>query len=194
MIERSRRRSIRVILLWLLAALCMGALVACTQAADAGIPTARDRRTASNSAQAAPTPAAANSVDAALTFSQCMREHGVSNFPDADAEGRILISPPGSIDPDSATFQAADGACRHLAPAGWGDAPDGPGDAEALLAFTRCMREHGVPDFPDPDPNTGVRNVFGRDSKLNPNDAKVKTAIEICGPLLEDAQRPAIGG
>ena len=191
MTKRSRRPSVRVMLLWLLAALLIGALAACTQATDAGIPTASDSQAPSsgeaNSAQAEPTPTAEDPEDAALTYSQCMRENGVPNFPDADAEGRIRISPPGSVDPDSAEFQKASEACRDLAPAGWGDAEEpGPGDAEALLEFTRCMRENGVPDFPDPDPNTGVRDMFGRDSKLDPNDPKIKAALEICEAILED--------
>ncbi|HXH98518.1 MAG TPA: hypothetical protein VNH40_15015, partial [Gaiellaceae bacterium] len=29
-------------------------------------------------------------------------------------------------------------------------------EQEALLAFARCMRSHGVPAFPDPDPNGGT--------------------------------------
>lgn len=196
--NRLRRPSIQVMLRWLLAALLIGVLTACTQATDAGIPTASDSQPASpgeaNSAQAEPSPTAEDPEDAALTYSQCMREKGVPNFPDADAEGRILISPPGSIDPDSAEFREASEACRNLAPAGWGEANTRPGDAEALLEFTRCMRENGVSDFPDPDPNTGVRNMFGRDSKLDPNDPKVKAALETCEPLLEDSQKPAIGG
>ena len=196
--KREGRPSVGAMLLWLLAALCIGTLAACTGATDADIPTASDSQAASsgeaNSAQAEPTPTAVDPADAALTYSQCMRENGLPNFPDADAEGRIRISPPGSIDPDSAEFRGASEACRDLAPAGWGEADVGPGDAEALLEFTRCMRENGVPDFPDPDPSTGVRNMFGRDSKLDPNDPKVKAALEICEPLLEDSQKPAIGG
>ena len=198
MIKGLKRPTMRGMLCWLLAALCAGTLAACIQTADMGIPTASDSQAASpgeaNSAQAEPTPATEDDADAALTYSQCMRENGVPNFPDADAEGRIRISPPGSIDPDSAEFQEASEACRHMAPAGWDEENAGPGDAEALLEFTRCMRENGVPDFPDPDPNTGVRNMFGRDSKLDPNDPKVKAALEICEPLLEDSQKPAIGG
>jgi hypothetical protein len=123
-----------------------------------------------------------------------MRENGVSNFPDADAEGRIRIEPPGSIDPDSAVFRAAGDACRHLAPAGWGETNAGPGDAEVMIEFARCMRENGVPEFPDPDPNAGLR-IFGPDSKLDPNDPKVQAALESCKAILEDLQNgPAIGG
>jgi hypothetical protein len=181
-------------LLWLLAALLIGALAACTRAADAGIPTANDSQAASsgeaNSAQAETTPVAEDPVDAALTYSQCMRENGVPNFPDADSEGRIRISPPGSVDPDSAEFRGASEACRPLAPEGWGEANDGgPGDEEVMLEFARCMRENGVPDYPDPDPNSGVR------ISLDPNDPKAQAALESCKAVLQDLQGgPAIGG
>lgn len=191
--KRERHPSVGAMLLWLLAVLCIGTLAACTRATDADIPTASDSQVAT-SGEANSAPATQDPADAALTYSQCMRENGLPNFPDADAEGRIRISPPGSIDPDSAEFRGASEACRDLAPAGWGEADAGPGDAEALLEFTRCMRENGVPDFPDPDPSTGVRNMFGRDAKLDPNDPKVRAALEICEPLLEDSQKPAIGG
>jgi hypothetical protein len=196
--KRLRRPSVQLMLLWLLAALFIGALAACTKATDAGIPTANDSQEASsgeeNSAQAEPTPAAEDPGDANLAFSQCMRENGVPTFPDPDSEGRIRIDPPGSINPDSAEFREASDACRHLATAGWGDAPAGPGDQEVMLKFARCMRENGLPDFPDPDPNAGLQ-IFGPDSKLDPNDPKVKAALESCKAILQDLQSgPAIGG
>lgn len=186
------RPSLRAMLLWLLAALCIGALAACTQPADAGIPTARDGQAASsgeaNSAQAESTSAAADPQDAALTYSRCMRENGLPAFPDADAEGRIRI-PLGSIDPDSAEFRAAGDACRHLAPAGWGEETAAPGDAEVMLEFARCMRENGIPDYPDPDPNAGVRIT------LDPNEPKAQAALERCKAILQELQNgPRIGG
>jgi len=195
--KRVRRPSVWVMLLWLLAALCIGALAGCTQATDTGIPTAGDSQTVSpgeaNSAQAETTPAAEDPADAALTYSRCMRENGLPAFPDADAEGRILI-PLGSVNPDSAEFREAGEACRHLAPEGWGEATTGPGDAEVMLEFARCMRENGVDDYPDPDPNSGVQ-IFGPDSKLDPNDPKVKAALESCKAILQDLQSgPRIGG
>ena len=194
MTEKLKRPSLQVMLLWLLAALLIGAFAACTQATDAGIPTASESQEASpgeaNSAQAETTPAAEDPEDTALAWSQCMRENGVPEFPDPDSEGRILI-PRGSVDPDSAEFREAAEACRHLAPAGWGDANGGPGDEEAMLEFARCMRENGVPEFPDPDPNSGVQNMFGPDSKLDPNDPKVQAALDICHAILPSLR---IGG
>lgn len=192
MTKEIKRPSVRVILLWLLAALCMGTFAACTQSTDAGLPSASESQAApsgeANSAQTEPTPTAADPQDAALTYSRCMRENGLPAFPDADAEGRIRI-PLGSIDPDSAEFRAAGDACRHLAPEGWGEATAGPGDAEVMLKFARCMRENGVPDYPDPDPNAGLRIT------LDPNDPKAQAALERCKTILQELQSgPRIGG
>ena len=192
MTKEIKRPCTRVMVLWLLTALCMGTLAACTQAADAGIPTARDGQATApgeaNSTQAETTSAAADPADAALTYSRCMRENGLPTFPDADAEGRIRI-PLGSIDPDSAEFRTAGDACRHLAPAGWGDETADPGDAEVMLAFAHCMRENGLSDYPDPDPNAGARIT------LDPNDPKVQAALESCKTILQELQSgPQIGG
>ena len=51
---------------------------------------------------------------ALLKFAQCMRWHGVSNFPDPTASGSLLIPP--SINPQSPSFQAASKACKSLMP------------------------------------------------------------------------------
>jgi hypothetical protein len=58
-------------------------------------------------------------LPALLKYSQCMRSHGVPNFPDL---GQSAPSPaPGNraaINPSSPQFQAASTACQHLLPAG----------------------------------------------------------------------------
>jgi hypothetical protein len=113
----------------------------------------------------------------------------VPAFPDPDSEGRILIPLNSGITPDSADFQKAGAACLHLAPEGWGEATTGPGDEEVMLEFARCMRENGVPDYPDPDPNSGVR------IQRDPNDPKAQAALESCKAILQDLQSgPRIGG
>jgi hypothetical protein len=47
-----------------------------------------------------------------LTFSKCMRSHGVPNFPDPDSIG--LQVPPGMT--QSHQFQTAYGSCESLLP------------------------------------------------------------------------------
>jgi hypothetical protein len=52
-------------------------------------------------------------------FAQCMRAHGVPNFPDPSSQGGPL-GPDSGVDPTSPQFQAAlNGPCKSLAPPGW---------------------------------------------------------------------------
>jgi predicted small secreted protein len=90
-----------------------------------------------------------------LAVAQCMRSHGVPDFPDPSANGGRLHVSPDSLGVSSSVYQSALNACRHLAP----DAtPPSQGQQmlRQVLQFARCMRSHGVPDFPDPD-SVGLR-------------------------------------
>jgi hypothetical protein len=49
-----------------------------------------------------------------VQFAACMRSHGVSNFPDPNAQGGFLMG--GDVNPNSPTFRAAMQACRPLLP------------------------------------------------------------------------------
>ena len=93
----------------------------------------------------------------AVKFAQCMREHGVTAFPDPDASGNLTIDGVlngSSIDPDSPTWNAAIDACKDLQPPGFtGGGERDAGQQEAALQFAQCIRENGVTDFPDPDPD-----------------------------------------
>jgi hypothetical protein len=66
-------------------------------------------------------------------------------------------------------------ACGGSAPSRAG----GGGGVEAALAYARCMRAHGVPDFPDPDSN-GQFNV-------DPHSASSQetAADQVCHHLLD---------
>jgi hypothetical protein len=92
----------------------------------------------------------------ALKFSQCMRSHGVSAFPDPDPSGSFTIDGVvngSSLDPNSPTFTQAIAACRNLEPPGFTGAKVTPQQTTARLKFAQCVRANGVPDFPDPTPN-----------------------------------------
>jgi hypothetical protein len=82
----------------------------------------------------APTSAqVAKMQESALKLSQCMRTHGVPNFPDPIVSGggiRLSLKAGGAngIDPESPRFRAAQKACQSLAPGGKdGPGPPGPG-------------------------------------------------------------------
>jgi hypothetical protein len=139
----------------------------------------------------------------ALAFSQCMRDHGVPDFPDPQTtgNGNVGISinggPSSTLDPSSSTFQAAQQACNKLLPKG---GPDGKGpsakDRAAMLAFSACMRSHGLPDFPDPKFSSDGGGVVvqaggpGNDkSDLRPDSPQFQAAMEAC-----KSKMPAGGG
>ena len=58
--------------------------------------------------------------EGALAHAQCMREHGLENFPDPtfdeDGGAQIRIGPGTGLDPDDPDFQAAEKACRDDLP------------------------------------------------------------------------------
>jgi hypothetical protein len=84
-------------------------------------------------------------------LAQCIRQHGVPNLPDPvqnPTTGEWEL-PPGTAEPGRAAMEA----CRSLAeqiPGGNGKARP-VADMARLRKFSQCMRDHGLPDWPDPD-------------------------------------------
>jgi hypothetical protein len=78
-----------------------------------------------------PGPLSAGQRAAMLRFSQCMRSHGLTNFPDPTfgADGRVglRISPASGVDPSSPAFQAAQKACASSQKQGFGVVAGPPG-------------------------------------------------------------------
>jgi hypothetical protein len=69
----------------------------------------------------------------ALSFARCVRSHGVANFPDPGADGRIPDPASVGIDQGSPKFQAANNACASYRP------PYMPSNA----AYDAWARSHG---------------------------------------------------
>jgi hypothetical protein len=88
-------------------------------------------------------------ASAGIKFADCMRAHGVPNFPDPSAGGGIQLS--GGINPRSPAFQSAQSACQKLMPGG-GAGRGGGSEArkEQMVKLAECMRAHGLTTFPDP--------------------------------------------
>jgi hypothetical protein len=122
-------------------------------------------------------PPNSQSVEAAgLRFARCMRAHGISNFADPTNGGELTI-PPG--DKNSPAFKSASNACKSLLPGGAGGA--GPTGQKSdmtpaqELQLAKCIRAHGVPNFPDPNAS-GVIPQSG----INPNSPAMKAALQAC--------------
>jgi hypothetical protein len=70
-------------------------------------------------APAQATPSAAQqqqNMQQLLKYAQCMRTHGVPNFPDPTSNGAISFNANSGVNPQSATYQKANTACESLAP------------------------------------------------------------------------------
>jgi hypothetical protein len=80
-------------------------------------------------------------------YAQCMRYHGVPNFPDPRASGGLVI--PDDINPESPAFRSAQQACGKLTQSS-ARGESSESRKRQLLALASCMRSHGLPDFPDP--------------------------------------------
>ena len=117
-----------------------------------------------------------------LAFSRCMRAHGITGFPDPNSQGGLdLNGGPGSgLDPKSPQFKAAWRACRPLMPA----RPLSPAQqAEARaqdLKYSRCMRAHGISDFPDPSSQGGIALQPKPGSDLDPHNPRFQAADKAC--------------
>jgi hypothetical protein len=104
------------------------------------------------SPQAAATPRpAADPVAVYHQFAQCIRDHGLPDFPDPtiDAQGQPQL-PPGVDKPPDAILQACMSILNQL-PASSRPRQDVPNDPAMMRRFAQCMRQHGIDDWPDPD-------------------------------------------
>src|SRR5262245_14773225 len=100
--------------------------------------------------------------DALVAFSACMRRHGMPKFPDPEVVGsrmQLSIGSENGIDPNTPQFKRAQRACRNLLPNGGRTTrQEQAKQMQAALDFARCIREHGLPTFPDPkaSPDGGI--------------------------------------
>jgi len=122
----------------------------------------------------------------AEAYSQCMRSHGVPNFPDPvlTPSGRYGYRTPG-IDPRSAGFQGALQACKGL-PSPWQSTGQqlSPAQQQAWLSWAKCVRAHGVPNFADPTFSGSAAQVSGGSSS-----PRLPSAMDAC-----KSQMPSTGG
>jgi hypothetical protein len=136
-----------------------------------------------------------------LKYSACMRSHGLPDFPDPNSQGGISISISGAVggghgsdlDPNSPRFQAAQRACKSLAPGGNLTPAQQAQMRASALKMSACMRAHGIADFPDPSAQGGIQLRGGPGSDLDPNSPRFQAAQKACMPG-GGAQRKDDGG
>lgn len=127
----------------------------------------------------------------AAKFAKCMRDNGVSEFPDPDASGRLTIDGVvngSSLDTNAPAWKTAIGACKDLQPPGFtGEGRRSTKEQEAALEFAQCIRDNGVKDFPDPingEPFVDTNRIPS--AATSGGMAALNAAMDACGDLIRD--------
>ncbi len=143
--------------------------------------------------------ASQNPVQAAFTYSACMRNHGVANFPDPqvvnhNGEHGIRIEAVGPK--GSPQFAAAAKACQGILPA-----PNGSGSQQTgqqrrtrladALSFAKCMRSYGVASFPDPTAQGDLSIEMVQAQGIDVRSPAVLKVVKECLPASHGALTPA---
>jgi hypothetical protein len=118
----------------------------------------------------------------AVRFSDCMRSHGVPNFPDPTTSPHAFKSAFNPSSAHSPGFLPAETACRHLLPPGGQDQSPAHSQAQiaALLAFARCLRTHGFPNFPDPTTGGEITREMIASAGINLDQPAAVHAADAC--------------
>jgi hypothetical protein len=156
-------------------------------------------------------PAGGSTFPSALTYSACMRSHGVPSYPDAASGGQLPKGDAQAFGVSDAQYQTAQRTCQHLLPTGGsfdqqaqeciqaGDCP--PSLVQQMLTadrkLARCMRSHGVPNFPDPA-SGGSGGPFFPISRVGISEAASRTpqfesALDECARLVGDNAPESFG-
>jgi hypothetical protein len=130
-----------------------------------------------------------------VSYSECMRAHGVSGFPDPSTSQNgdngfgidgYNFNLPSTINAQSPAYESASALCGKRVGVG---PSSGGGHAlpaalkQRLLKLAECMRTHGVPNYPDPKfSGGGVSQGFDARSGVGPNSPAFQRAVKDCRP------------
>ena len=172
--------------LWAIAAVALGVTLAgCSGGSSA--PTAASQPTTVVAPAGGSGSSGSSPLAEAVAYSQCIRSHGVPNFPDPvqTPSGGYGYRTPG-IDPSSAAFQGALQACKSL-PSPWTSTGQqlSAAQQQAWLTWAQCIRAHGVPGFPDPT----FSGSEVHDPGVGTSSPQLQSAMDAC-----TSHRPSVGG
>jgi len=126
-------------------------------------------------------------------YSACMRDHGVSGFPDPSNKETpnsmgidgYNFDLPTNLSTQSPAYASAQKTCGSLIGGGSGSAHQIPAKAkQAALAHAQCMRDHGVPNYPDPTFGTNgvTQSQRAGGPGINPRSPAFQQAQKACQP------------
>jgi hypothetical protein len=184
--------------LWPLAALATVALIGagCSNGSaengNTGTATASGSATNSSTGTASSTSSGGDKKltarDKAVKFAECIRAHGVSDFPDPDPKNEFQYGV--SVSP--AVWTKAVSACKDLQPPGTLSGKRSPRQQSTALKFAQCMRDNGVKDFPDPangDPLIDTTKIPSLGERSPRTDPVFAPAMDKCRAVLAAALR-----
>ena len=131
-------------------------------------------------------PRLAQALAQALSFSRCMRAHGITAYPDPrEAGGQIImimhVGPGSNLNSHSPQYQAARNACKSFSPAGnLTPAQKAAANARALK-YSQCMRSHGISSYPDPNGQGTL--VVQAGGGIDPTSPQFQSAEKACQSL-----------
>jgi hypothetical protein len=136
---------------------------------------------------------------AAYRYADCMRAHGVPNFPDphvsaGPTSGSVKVAMMAVGNPHSPAIRKANKKCRGILPA-----PTSPSQIAAqqhtrevdLVSFAQCLRAHGLTDFPDPTSQGQLNVQMITDAGVDLHAPQTLTAAKACIGASHGAITPA---
>ncbi len=123
------------------------------------------------------------------TFADCMRENGITQFPDENGSSdQEFVEAIEKLDTGSAAFKKAIGACKDLQPPGLLGGKASPQQTSARLKFAQCIRDNGVKDFPDPANDAPLVDTNRIPSANRDGGMTIlNAAMQTCRDAAEDA-------
>ena len=121
------------------------------------------------------------SANSCVKFAACIRAHGVPDFPDPGG------SPPPGLKHVPA-FQTAMKTCLKLEPPGTSKGKYfNAWQRATAVAQVRCIREHGMPNFPDPTFPASGGELLPAIAGFNPASSAFRHAAAACGHNVDRA-------
>jgi hypothetical protein len=172
------------------AAACLALVTTGCSKSSAG-PSVAQLTTSASSAASSTGPASSPAASSAspqkgeaglLAYSECIRSHGVPDFPDPVGNAlQVRVSPGSDLDPNAPQMQAAQKACKSLQPGGTQGNTISSAQRSQALKYSACIRAHGVPNFPDPVFSNGGAQL--KITGIDPNSAQFQAAQKACQSL-----------
>ena len=119
----------------------------------------------------------------AVKFAECIRAHGVSDFPDPNAKNDFEYG----VSVSETVWTRAVTACKDLQPPGTLSSKRTSKQQSATLRLANCVRANGVKDFPDPVNGEPVVDTNKIPSSNRPGGMTIlNAALQKCRNVMQE--------